>query len=123
MINYSPNGDDEILKNTKVKFTIPIPVDKQDCNGVIYTEEAVENALNNLQKNLPILYKGNTETDAVVIGATTGDSHIVIWDSEHQLCKLTVDGVLFYSGADIIVNEIEDGKISDFRIASIGLTI
>jgi len=111
------------VENTKVKITIPIPVDKPDCNGVIYTAEAVENALNNLQTNLPIIYKEDVEGYAKVIGATTGTSHIVTWDSENQVCKLTVDGVIFHSGADIIVNEIEDCKISDFRIASIGLTI
>lgn len=111
------------VENTKVKITIPIPVGKPDCNGVIYTEEAIESALNHLQTNLPILYKEDTETYAKVIGATTGTSHIVTWDSENQVCKLTVDGVIFHSGANIIVNEIEDGKITDFSIASIGLTI
>jgi len=112
------------VENTKVKLTIPIPFDRPDCNGVVYTEEAVANALNNLQKNLPILYKKDVETDEVVIGTTTGDSHIVTWDFDNQVCKLTVDGVIFYSGAEIIVNEMtKDGKITDFRIASIGLTI
>ena len=111
------------VENTKIKLTIPIPIDKPDANGIIYTEEAVENALNNLRKNLPIVYKENTETDAKVIGSTTGNSHIVTWDSGNQTCKVTVDGVIFHSGADIIVNEIEDGKITDFRIASIGLTV
>lgn len=112
------------VENTKVKFTIPIPIDKSDANGIIYTEEAVEKAVNNLNKNLPIVYKESAETDEVVIGSTTGDSHIVTWDSDNQVCKLTVDGVIFYSGAEIIVNEMtEDGKITDFRIASIGLTI
>ena len=110
------------VENTKVKFTIPIPIDKPDNNGVIYTEEAVENAANNLRTNLPIVYKDN-ETNTKVIGTTTGTSHIVTWDSENQVCKLTVDGVIFYSGAEIIVNEIEDGKISSFEIVSIGLTI
>ena len=111
------------VENTKIKLTIPIPIDKPDCNGIIYTEDAVENALNNLQKYLPICYKKDAETDAVVIGATTGDSHIVAWDSENQVCKLTVDGVIFHSGAEIIVNEMtKDGTITDFRIVSIGLT-
>lgn len=110
------------VENTKVKFTIPIPVDKPDGNGVVYTKEAVENAVNNLQTNLPIVYKDN-DCDEKVIGSTTGNSHIVIWDNENQVCKMIVDGVIFYSGAEIFVNEIEDGKISDFRIASIGLTI
>lgn len=110
------------VENTNIKITIPIPIDKPDANGIIYTEEAVENALNNLQPYLPILFKESTETDAKVIGAT-GTSHIVSWDYDNKVCNVTIDGVVFYSGADIIVNEIEDGKISDFRIASIGLTI
>jgi hypothetical protein len=109
------------VENAKIKLTIPIPIDKPDANGIMYSEEAVENALNNLQPYLPILFKESTETDAKVIGAT-GTSHIVSWDYDNKVCNVTIDGVVFYSGADIIVNEMEDGKITDFRIASIGLT-
>lgn len=64
------------VENTKVKLTIPIPFDKPDKNGVMYTKEAVENAVNNLRKNIPIVY-GDSETDKSIIGTTTGDSHIV----------------------------------------------
>ena len=110
------------VDDTKVKLTIHIPFNRPDLNGCVFTEKAVENAVNNLQTNLPIVYKDN-ECETKVIGATTGNSHIVTWDFENQVCKMTVDGVIFYSGADIVVNEIDDGKISDFRIASIGLTI
>lgn len=110
------------VDDTKVKLTIHIPFNRPDLNGCVFTEKAVENAVNNLQTNLPIVYKDN-ECETKVIGATTGNSHIVTWDFENQVCKMTVDGVVFYSGADILVNEIEDGKISDFRIKSIGLTI
>lgn len=110
------------VENTKVKLTIPIPIDKPDANGIVYTEEAVENAINNLQSRLPILFNENAESEEKVIGAT-GTQCIVTWDSDNQVCKLTIDGVVFYSGAEIIVNEMtEDGKISDFRISSIGLT-
>ena len=109
------------VENTKIKLTIPIPVDKPDDNGVIYTKEAVENAISNLGTKLPIVYQDNT-CDAQVIGITTGNLHIVTWDSENQVYKVTVDGVVFYGGAEIIVNEIENGKISDFSIVSIGLT-
>jgi hypothetical protein len=112
------------VENTKIKLTIPIPVNKPDANGIVYTEEAVEKAVNNLGKYLPILYKESAETDEKVIGSTTGNSHIVTWDSDNQVCKVTIDGVIFYSGADIIVNEMtENGEITDFRIASIGLTV
>lgn len=109
------------VENAKVKLTIPIPIDKPDNNGVMYTKEAIENAVNNLRTNIPIVY-GDGEADKKVIGVTTGNSHIVTWDSENQVCKITVDGVVFYSGAEIIVNEIEDGKITDFEIINIGLS-
>ena len=111
------------VEGTKVKITIPIPVEKPDLNGCVYTEKAIENAVNNLKTNLPIVYKENDETNEIVVGATTGTSHIVTWDSKNQVCKLTVDGVIFYSGAEIVVNDItKDGEITDFRIVSIGLT-
>lgn len=109
------------VENIKVKLTIPIPFDKPDKNGVMYTKEAVENAVNNLRKNIPIVY-GDSETDKSIIGTTTGDSHIVTWDFENQICKMTVNGVIFYSGAELIVNEMKDNKITDFEIISVGLS-
>lgn len=110
------------VNDIKVQLEINIPFDKPDLNGCVFTKEAVENAVNNLKTNFPIVYKDN-EYDTKVIGAATGNSHIVTWDYENQICKIAVDGVVFYSGTEIFVNEIKDGKISDFRIASVGLTI
>ena len=110
------------VENVKVKITIPIPIDKPDANGIVYTEEAVENAINNLPSNLPILFKEDAGSEEKVIGAT-GTQCIVSWDFENQVCKLTIEGIVFYSGAEIIVNEMtKDGTITDFRIVSIGLT-
>lgn len=110
------------VKNTKVKFIIPIPINKPDTNGVIYTEDAIKNALNNFRPCLPIVYKEDMDSDEMVIGAT-GASNIATWDFENQICNVEIDGVIFYSGADIVVNEItEDGKVSDFKIVSVGLS-
>lgn len=111
-----------ITENTNVKLTFSIPVDRPDKNGVVYTKEAVSNALNNLRTNIPIVY-GDIETCERAIGVTTGTSHIVTWDSDNQVCKLTIDGIIFHSGAEIIVNEIKDGKVTDFVISGFGLTI
>ena len=111
------------VDNIKVKLTIPIPIGKPDGNGLIYTKEAVENAVNNLHTNLPIVYADN-ECEARPIGVTIGNSHIVTWDEENQVCNITVDGIVLYGGASIIVDEIEeDGKISSFEVTSFGLTI
>ena len=107
----------------KATIQIPIAVGKPNRNGTVFTKEAVENAVSNIPVNMPIIYRDNkSEYDNKVIGATIGKSHVVTWDSENQVYKLTVDGVVFYGGAAIIVNEITDGKISDFSIVSIGLT-
>ena len=111
------------VKNTKIKLTIPIPVNKPDCNGVMYTKEAVENAVNNLNTNLPIIYRDNEkEIDGMVIGTTTGTSHIVTWDHDNQVCNMVIDGVVFYGGAELVVNEIKDGVITDFSFSGIGLS-
>ena len=115
-------------ENIKVTITIPIPYDKPDKNGNIYTEEAVEKAVNNLHKNLPILYSDDEQYEEnpnkynkKVIGTTIGDSHIATWDFENQVCKLTVDGEVFFGGTECLY-EVEDGKVTDFQIIGIGLS-
>ena len=111
------------VKNAKIKITIPIPIDKSDCNRIVYTEKAIENAVNNLHKNLPIIYRDNESViDGVVIGTTTGSSHLVSWDFENQICNLTIDGIIFHGGAEVEVNKIKDGKITDFEIVSVGIS-
>ena len=112
------------VENIEAKITISIPIGKPDCNDTIYTEEAIKNALTNFQTNLPILYKENTETEAKVIGTTINKPYIVIWDYDNQVCKVSIDGIVFYGGCGMVINEItEDGKISDFKITSVGLTM
>ena len=108
------------METTKVKFTIPIAFNKPNANGCICTEDAVTKAMSILNKNLPILYRD--KSDEKVIGSTTGGCHMVHWDFENQVCNLTVDGVLFSSGVNIMINEVEDGNVTDFRITNIGIS-
>ena len=106
-------------ENIKVTMTIPIPYNKPDKNGNIYTKEAVEKAVNNLHKHIPIIFRD--ESEEKVIGTATGDSHITTWDFENQVCNLTVNGELFFGGAEGIVTA-NNGKIVDFEILGIGLS-
>ena len=107
--------------NIKVTITIPIPYDQPDKNGNIYTKEAVENAVNNLHKRTPIIFRD--EFGEKVIGTTTDDSHIATWDYENQVCKLTVDGEVFFGGTNSKCTfDIDKGKIVDFEIVGIGLS-
>ena len=105
--------------NIKVTMTIPIPYDQPDENGNIYTKEAIENAVNNLHKHIPIIFRG--ESEEKVIGTTIDDSHIATWDFENQVCNLTVNGEVFFGGAEGIVTA-NNGKIVDFEILGIGLS-
>ena len=106
---------------TKVKLTIHIPFDRPNKNGTVFTKEAIENAISNFSINTPIIYKDKeSRYQDKVIGFVT--DNISTWDYENQVCRMTLDGAVFHSGANIIINKIEDGKIFDFRIESIGLT-
>ena len=105
--------------NIKVTITIPIPYDQPDKNSDIYTKEAVEKAVNNLHKYLPIIFRD--ESEGKVIGSTTGDSHIATWDFENQVCNLTVNGEVFFGGTECIA-DIDNGKIVNFEIVGIGLS-
>ena len=105
--------------NIKVTITIPIPYNKPDNNGDIYTKEAVEKAVNNLHKHIPIIFRDAFEEK--VIGTTTDDSLITTWDFENQVCNLTVNGEVFFGGTECIA-DIDNGKIVDFEIVGIGLS-
>ena len=107
--------------NIKVTITIPIPYDQPDKNGNIYTKEAVEEAVNNFNKNLPIIFRD--ESERKVIGTTTGDSHTATWDFENQVCNLTVNGEVFFGGTESEYTFDRDkGKIVNFEIVGLGLS-
>lgn len=101
----------------KVNLTIPIPFDKPDANGTVYSQKAVEKAVNSLHKNLPI-----RDDNGKVLGTTTGTSHIATWDFENQVCKMTVEGMVYYGGAECVINEMRDETITDFTIVGLGLS-
>ena len=105
-----------IDKLTKVNLTMHMSFDKPNKNGFVFTKEAIKDVVCNFPKNIPIIYEDD------VVGTTIGEPHIVTWDSENQVCNMTLDGVLFHCNPRIVVNEIKDDVISDFRIVSIGLT-
>lgn len=109
--------------NIKVTLTIPIPFNRPDLNGVVYSEQAVENAVNNLQRNIPIVYRDNDGNgEEKIIGTTTGNSHIVTYDIENKVCKVSVNGEIFFGGTECVVNEMEGNVVKDFRITGFGFS-
>ena len=103
----------------KVKVTIPIPIGRPDKNGVVYTEKAV----GNLCENLPIVYRDNeNNADGSIIGTVTTTSYVEDWNIKNRVCNITVDGIVFFGGTECVVNEIKDGKVTEFEIVGIGLS-
>ena len=41
---------------------------------------------------------------------------------KNQVCKITIDGAVFYGGTECIVNEMKDDKVTDFEIVGVGLS-
>ena len=112
----------------KVKITMPIQFDKPDLNGVVHSKEAVNQALNKLNKDTPLLFRSNEDDNQKLIGHIADNFQMTEWDNENGVCKLTINGLVYYGGMDIVVNEChrdENGVavIDDFRIAGIGFSL
>lgn len=108
------------MEMSDVKLTIAIPYGKPNRNGTIFSEDAVMKAVSTLHKNLPI--KLDNGGFSKVVGNTTGDCHLVRWDSEKHTCYVTVDGKLYGCGIEGVVNEYEGNEVKDFDIRALSLT-
>lgn len=109
-----------------IKITIPFPCDRPDKNDNIYTKEAVNDALTHLHKNIPIVYRDNKDGGKdVVLGHSTGTCHTVVWDSDSQTFRVTIDGVIYAGGTSCIVHDMDtqEKKITKFQITGLGLSV
>lgn len=111
------------LENLKVELALIIPFGRPDKNGVVYSREAVEKAVSSFNRELPIIYRDNGEKkDGIVIGNTIGETCSVLWNDEHQVCEVIVNGNVYYGGTECIVNEIKNSIVTDFDIVSVGVS-
>ena len=99
-------------ENIEAKFIMSIPFDKPDENGNIYTREAIEKAICDFNNNgLPLIYRNNEEYSSDEVIGVVKILPDVIWDDENQICKIEVDGNIFYGGTGCIVNEMLNDKV------------
>lgn len=101
-------------ENIKVTFKIPIPVDKPDLNGFIYSKEAIRNAYKNI-KNIPIEIPNN-DGEFLPIGVAQEVELIEDEDSMY----VTGVGLIWHGGTDESV-EIKVGKVTSFKVNGIGI--
>ena len=100
---------------------LKFPYGHPDNNGVLYTKEAIKNALDKGISRRPIVYLDNDGNESV-IGCTKDEQVISEWDDLNGVCRVKVNGVVFFAGTSCIVNEIENGVIKDFEITSVGIS-
>lgn len=101
-------------ENIEVTFKIPIPVDKTDLNGVIYSKEAIRNAYKNV-KNIPIEIPNN-DGEFLPIGVA---QDVELIEDENGMNIIGV-GLVWHGGTDESV-EIKDGKVTSFKVNGIGI--
>lgn len=102
------------IENIEVTFKIPIPVDKTDLNGVIYSKEAIRNAYKNV-KNIPIEIPCN-DGRFLPIGVA---QEIELIEDENDM-YITGVGLVWHGGTDESV-EIKDSKVTSFKVNGIGI--
>lgn len=100
-------------ENIKVTFKIPIPVDKPDLNGVIYSKEAIRNAYN--VKGIPIKMLCN-DGQFLPIGVV---QEVELIEDKNGM-YITGVGLVWHGGTDENV-EIKDGKVTSFKVNGIGI--
>ena len=101
-------------ENIKVTFKIPIPVDKPDLNGVIYSKEAVRNAYKNV-KDIPFEMPNNNG-EFFPIGVA---QEVELIEDENGM-YITGIGLIWHGGTEESV-DIKDGKVTSFEVKGIGL--
>lgn len=101
-------------ENIEVTFKIPIPVDKPDLNGVIYSKEAIRNAYKNVN-NIPIEIPNN-DGERFPIGVA---QEVELIENENGMYIKGV-GIIWHGGTDESV-EIKDGKVTSFKVNGIGI--
>lgn len=101
-------------ENIEVTFKIPIPVDKPDLNGVVYSKEAIRNAYKNV-KNIPIEIPCSDDR-FLPIGVA---QEVELIEDEDGMCVTGV-GLVWHGGTEESV-EIEEDKVINFKVNGIGI--
>lgn len=101
-------------ENIEVTFKIPIPVDKPDLNGVIYSKEAIRNAYKNV-KNIPIEIPCN-DSRFLPIGVA---QEVELIEEENDM-YITGVGLVWHGGTEESVEVVND-KVVGFHVRGVGI--
>ena len=106
--------NDMRVGNIEVTIKMPLPVDKPDLHGCIYSKAALKNAFNKVE-NSPLCIE-NITGELIPIGAIQSSKYVE--DEAGDYAYLTAN--VFYGGTceDVICN---DRMVVDMRVSSVGI--
>lgn len=107
-------------KLTKITLTFPMRYGRPNRNGVVFTEEAIRHAFASSNPHMPIIMEDVTNRDEHIIGYTD-PTYYLECDDGNKVCEVTLTGRLFDVAPTIIINEMNDGIITDFEIKSVSI--
>ena len=102
------------IEPIKVQFSIPIPIDKPDGNGTIYTKEAIKNAVKNFKDNIPLVVFVDEEIGVKVIG------NIDTFDFLEDINTIIADGSIFFGGTNDEC-EWKNKIVNNAKVTAIGI--
>ena len=111
----------------KVKLRIPIRFDQPDLNGAVHSKEAIAKALKELRQH-PLVFRADEDDSPKCIGHINDNFRMIDWDEKNGVCTVTMNGIIYYGGMNIIVNACHQDEtgtmvIDDFAISSIGFSL
>jgi hypothetical protein len=98
-------------ENIKISLEIPVRPNQPDCNGVIYTEDAIYNACKK-GDDLPIVIR-NIKGESVAVGTAK--------TIDYKNGTMLVEGYLFHSGTDEQVEFNDNKEIVSMEISAFGI--
>lgn len=110
-------------ENLKMQIALRFPFETPDGNGIVYSKQAVEQAISALQGKIPLLYRDNEVCpDGKMIGHTISETASVLWDNDYQVCEVILDAVVYYGGTECVVKSTNNGVVTDFEITALGIS-
>ena len=111
----------------KVKLTIPIRFDQPDLNGVVHSKEAINKAFSELNQH-PLIFRTDEDDNPKCIGHIDDHFQMIDWDNKNGVCTVTMNGIVYYGGMGIVVNECHKDEtgtmvIDDFTVSSVGFSL
>jgi hypothetical protein len=100
------------VKILKTSLEIPVPINKPDENGVIYTEEAIINACNNAENQPIIIYDDNGNSKVVGVAKNV----------RYEKGNIIVDGLINYGDTEELVKFDDENKIISMEIVGFGIS-